>query len=257
MVTVGSPMSAAAADVSSVGELAGSSGALSTLTFLPSGFVSAFLLILFSEIGDKTFFIAAILATRKSTGAVFVGTFGALAAMTVISVVLGRIFHFADEAFPLALGSTQLPLDDIAAVILLVYFGVATLKDAAAMDGSKAEEEQQEAEKAIADLGGNSSNGDAEKIWGTIAAVFALVFVAEWGDKSFFSTIALAAAASPVGVVSGAVVGHAAATVLAVLGGSVLGSYISEQAVAYIGGALFLVFAGITSAEIVEKISGN
>jgi Uncharacterized protein family UPF0016 len=52
------------------------------------GFVSAFLLILFSELGDKTFFIAVLLAlkNRQSRGAVFLGTFGALAVMTVISV---------------------------------------------------------------------------------------------------------------------------------------------------------------------------
>jgi hypothetical protein len=45
---------------------------------IQSGFASAFLLIFFSEIGDKTFFIAALLATRKSNLAVFTGTFGAL-----------------------------------------------------------------------------------------------------------------------------------------------------------------------------------
>ena len=52
------------------------------------GFVSGFLLILFSELGDKTFFIAVLLAVkyRQSQGLVFAGAFGALAAMTVISV---------------------------------------------------------------------------------------------------------------------------------------------------------------------------
>eukprot|EP00252_Welwitschia_mirabilis_P023176 TRINITY_DN6498_c0_g1_i3.p1 TRINITY_DN6498_c0_g1~~TRINITY_DN6498_c0_g1_i3.p1 ORF type:complete len:201 (-),score=36.68 TRINITY_DN6498_c0_g1_i3:126-728(-) len=45
---------------------------------ISTGFTSAFLLILFSELGDKTFFIAALLASQKSTTAVFIGTFGAL-----------------------------------------------------------------------------------------------------------------------------------------------------------------------------------
>lgn len=48
--------------------------------------MSSFLLILFSEIGDKTFFIAVLLALQQSRSAVFVGTFGALAVMTVVSV---------------------------------------------------------------------------------------------------------------------------------------------------------------------------
>ena len=50
------------------------------------GLVSGFLLILFSELGDKTFFIAVLLALKKNKGLVFAGTFGALAIMTVISV---------------------------------------------------------------------------------------------------------------------------------------------------------------------------
>lgn len=56
------------------------------------GVVSGFLLILFSELGDKTFFIALLLALKQSQGLVFLGTFGALGIMTVISVGLnGRL----------------------------------------------------------------------------------------------------------------------------------------------------------------------
>ena len=55
------------------------------------GLVSGFLLIFFSEIGDKTFFIALLLALRQDRTAVFTGTFSALAGMTVISVALGQV----------------------------------------------------------------------------------------------------------------------------------------------------------------------
>jgi putative Ca2+/H+ antiporter (TMEM165/GDT1 family) len=53
---------------------------------LSEGILSGFLLILFSELGDKTFFIAVLLALKESKTLVFIGTFGALGVMTLISV---------------------------------------------------------------------------------------------------------------------------------------------------------------------------
>ncbi|GAU29460.1 hypothetical protein TSUD_227250 [Trifolium subterraneum] len=190
---------------------------------LSTGFASAFLLIFFSELGDKTFFIAALLAARNSAGVVFIGTFGALAAMTVISVALGRTFHYVDELLPFRFGQTDLPIDDIAAV----YFGVSTLLDASSSDGQKSDDEQKEAELAVSEFSGNGAGIVAAA--STIVSTFLLVFVAEWGDKSFFSTIALAAASSPLGVIAGSLAGHGVATLLAVLGGSLLGTFLSEK----------------------------
>lgn len=223
---------------------------LGDLGDISTGFVSAFLLIFFSELGDKTFFIAALLAARNSGAVVFIGTFGALAAMTIISVVLGRTFHYVDEILPFRFGETDLPIDDIAAVCLLVYFGVSTLLEANSSDGLKAEEEQKEAEIAVSEFSGNGAGILSSA--STVISTFLLVFVAEWGDKSFFSTIALAAASSPLGVIGGALAGHGVATLLAVLGGSLLGTFLSEKVIAYIGGVLFLIFAVVTLIEIVS-----
>uniref|UniRef100_A0A2C9W9W8 GDT1 family protein n=1 Tax=Manihot esculenta TaxID=3983 RepID=A0A2C9W9W8_MANES len=58
---------------------------------ISTGFASAFLLIFFSELGDKTFFIAALLAARNSAAIVFTGTFGALA--YVFCSRMGNDYH--------------------------------------------------------------------------------------------------------------------------------------------------------------------
>jgi putative Ca2+/H+ antiporter (TMEM165/GDT1 family) len=211
---------------------------------LREGFVSAFLLIFFSEIGDKTFFIALLLALRRSKSLVFTGTFGALAVMTVISVGLGRFLHILDELVP----NLGFPLDDALAVALLVFFGVQTLLSAGSAD-EDAEEEKGEAQEAVDEI----NKSDTATI-SLILSTFALVFAAEWGDKSFLATIALAAASDPTGVVLGAIAGHGIATVIAVLGGSFLGNYLSEKAVQYLGGSLFLIFAAATLYDIVTGV---
>ena len=167
----------------------------------------------------------------------FAGTFGALAVMTVISVGLGRALHSLDELLPFSVDN----FDDYLAVALLLFFGVQTLLSASS--GDLVEEEEKEAEEAVEafDDGGGAA---------LLISTFALVFAAEWGDKSFLATIALAAASSPVGVVAGAVVGHGVATGIAVLGGSILGKYVTERAVSYAGGILFIVFAIATLVDL-------
>ncbi|KAG2446729.1 hypothetical protein HYH02_008291 [Chlamydomonas schloesseri] len=209
---------------------------------LREGFVSGFLLIFFSEIGDKTFFIALLLALKQPKGLVFTGTFGALAVMTVVSVLLGQVLHQVDELVPE--NGAGLPYDDLLAAALLLYFGFKTLQDAKDA-GESAAEEKEEAQEVVDGL--KSSSEDTLKL---ILTTFTLVFAAEWGDKSFLATIALAAASSPLGVTAGAVAGHGVATGLAVAGGGFLSRYFSEQVLQYIGGSLFLVFAAATIVDL-------
>ncbi|XP_047951969.1 protein PAM71-homolog, chloroplastic isoform X1 [Salvia hispanica] len=207
-----------------------------------SGFTAAFSLIFVSEIGDKTFFIAALLAMQYDKLLVLLGSVGALALMTVLSVVIGRIFHSVPAQF-----QTTLPIGEYAAVTLLVFFGLKAIKDAWDLPSAEAKtgelsnqesDEFTEAEELVKEKASKRLSNPLEVIWKS----FSLVFFAEWGDRSMLATIALGAAQSPWGVASGAIVGHLIATSLAILGGALLAKYISEKLVGYVGGVLFIVF---------------
>ncbi|EFN51748.1 hypothetical protein CHLNCDRAFT_27561 [Chlorella variabilis] len=204
-----------------------------------SGFFAAFSLIFFSELGDKTFFIAALLAMRCGKWVSFVGSTGALAAMTVISVGIG----FAVKRVPTVLESSEV-LGQWVGAALLVYFGLRTLKDAWEKTEEAADDELADAEEEVksAEKGGKIHGRQAPMK--ALLEVASLIFVAEWGDRSMLATIALGAVQSPLGVAGGAIVGHAVATLIAVIGGAVLSKHISERTVAFLSGVLFLVFAG-------------
>ncbi|CAL5033573.1 unnamed protein product [Urochloa decumbens] len=209
-----------------------------------SGFTAAFSLIFVSEIGDKTFFIAALLAMQYQKALVLLGSMAALSLMTIVSVIIGRVFQSVPAQF-----QTTLPIGEYAAVALLAFFGFKSIKDALALPDSASE-----------NLEGNSESGElaeaeelvkqkAKKLTSPLDVLwksFSLVFFAEWGDRSMLATIALGAAQSPLGVASGAIVGHLIATALAILGGAFLAKYLSEKLVGLLGGVLFLLFAAAT-----------
>ena len=232
------------ADISSIagGASASASAWIDSLT--DSGFYQAFSLVFLSEIGDKTFFVAALLAAKLSRFISFVGSLGALAVMTVISVIIGQVFH----AVPAGIAN-GVPLDDVAAVLAFTYFGIKILSEALEdNDGEKSamDEEFEEAEETVegSDTILKASAG------AQIASIFALVFAAEFGDRSFLATIALSAAQNPVSVAAGGIAAHGVATGIAVIGGAYISKYVSEKVIGIIGGTLFLVFAVTTAVGI-------
>jgi len=186
-----------------------------------------------------------LLAAKYGRLISFTGSIGALAVMTIISTVLGQIFH----AIPPSL-TQGVPYDDIVAVAAFAYFGIKTLYDASQLednDNSGIEEEKEEAEKVVEELTREQQRKSSIAL---LVQTFTLVFAAEIGDRSFLSTIALSAALNPTAVATGAIAAHASATGIAVAGGALLSKYLSEKVIGYIGGTLFLIFAVTTALGV-------
>jgi putative Ca2+/H+ antiporter (TMEM165/GDT1 family) len=209
-----------------------------------TGFYQAFSLVFVSEIGDKTFFMAGLLAMKTSKLISFVGSMGALFVMTLISVLIGQSFHAVPAGFGEGiLGG--LPLDDIAAVLAFAFFGIKTLQEALTMEEGQSvmDEELAEAKEEV----DGSDTTKQNTIIARLLSIFGLVFAAEFGDRSFLSTIALSAAQNPISVAAGAIAAHAVATGIAVSGGAALAKYLSEKVIGIIGGTLFIIFAVTTA----------
>lgn len=196
------------------------------LTALTAGL----LLITISELGDKTFFIGMILAMRYPRRWVLAGVVSALAAMTILSVLIGRIFSFLPPIYI-----------HYAEIILFVAFGTKLLFDGWRMPDQANLEVLEEAEEAIET--GQKRLKQAPKGWGIFVESFVLTFIAEWGDRTQIATIALAASNNVIGVTIGAIIGHTICALIAVLGGKFIAGRLSERTITLIGGALFYVFA--------------
>ena len=225
------------------------------------GFIHAFVasisVIIVSELGDKTFFIAAIMAMKHARSTVFAGAIAALGIMTLLSALGGTLVTtIVPRAYTYYLSA-----------VLFFIFGVKMLKEGYEMSPDEGQEEyeevqadlrrrEEEAEKDP-ELGGAASNGTKSTASSTSSMTrflrrffpriflqsLTLTFLAEWGDRSQIATIVLAAREDLFGVVIGGTLGHALCTGLAVIGGRMIAQRISVRTVTLVGGVVFIVFA--------------
>jgi putative Ca2+/H+ antiporter (TMEM165/GDT1 family) len=224
------------------GMLAGSDLVSSTLNGL--------LIILVTELGDKTFFIAAILAMRHGRMVVYSGAMLALGFMHVLSCMMGL-------ALPSLLPRKY---THFLSAVLFLYFGYRLYKDGQEM-GDGPSEELAEAEEELGVKAEGEDQDDEENGKGKIvpaagsfdayvksdsfkvfSQAFTLTFLAEWGDRSQIATIGLGATKNVWGIIIGGLVGHAFCTGLAVVGGKLLSTKISPKTIAFAGAGLFVIF---------------
>jgi len=211
------------------------------------GFLSSLSVILVSEIGDKTFFIAAIMAMKYSRMTIFTGAILALATMTVMSVLMGAL-------------TTIIPryITFYVSTALFALFGLKMLKEGFDMKADSGLEEMEEVQQELKekDEERERKTGDIEsqgqvrasaKLRSCFSAVFlqafTMTFLAEWGDRSQLTTIILGAREDILGVIVGGILGHSICTGMAVVGGRLIATKISVRTVTIIGGIVFLIFA--------------
>jgi len=243
--------------------------------------LQSYSMIIFSEIGDKTFLIAAILAMRHPRMVVFAGAIGSLIVMSILSAEMGHLLP------------TLIPKKwtHFAAAFLFLVFGAKMMMEARQMKGGseKIQEEMREAEEEIGDddaghdgvavagepisleemEGGERSpkqrprspvapsSGTSKPgrsvleglrnffslfLGPVFVQAFVLTFLGEWGDRSQIATIALGTAHNVYLVTLGTIVGHSCCTALAVIGGRYVSTKISVKHVTLGGSLLFLLF---------------
>lgn len=201
-----------------------------------TAFTAGLVLITISELGDKTFFIAVVMSMRHPRRLVFIGVAAALAAMTILSVLMGQVVSLLPPIYL-----------HYAEIVLFLGFGIKLLIDAWRMTPAAECTVIEEAKTAVEQTEKNLKQHQSS--WAVIVESFILTFIAEWGDRTQIATIALAAANNPYGVIAGAISGHMICALIAVIGGKLIAGRISERTITGLGGALFLVFAAVALFE--------
>ncbi|KAF8939854.1 hypothetical protein BGZ58_008482 [Dissophora ornata] len=246
-------------------------------------------MIMVSEIGDKTFLIAAIMAMKHPRLLVFSSALSALAVMSVLSAAFGH-------AVPNLIPRTY---TNYLAALLFFCFGIRMFYDGYHMTEEDAKHELEEVTQELQDKedlellqraeAGSATTAnmdenaqDSSVLVGmesipekdtaprkkessglvnlfqllfspVFVQTFIMTFLAEWGDRSQIATIALAAAHNMVWVSIGAVLGHSMCTGVAVIGGRMLASRISVRTVTLAGAVVFEIFAVVSLYESINE----
>lgn len=214
----------------------------------------SFSMILVSEVGDKTFLIAALMAMKHSRLVVFSASVSALFLMTLLSGLLG-------EVLPALVSPTT---SQLCASILFGVFAVSLFKEGLSMDKNQGVNEEMkeakedveakarmaarseacvdlESQRGLSGLTRSTFRRVAASVW---MQTFVMTFLSEWGDRSQIATIAMAAGSQYALVVIGGSLGHAVCSLVAVVGGQLIAQKISMRTVVLSGAVTFTVFSG-------------
>ncbi len=186
------------------------------MTAFLTGLGISALAVFVAEMGDKTQLVAMSLATRYRALTVILGITAATAVVHIASVFIAEVL------------GASLPTDWITLVagIAFLIFGAWTLRG----DEMSAKDEERAASR---------------RIKSAFVTVFTVFFIAELGDKTMLTTIAIGTQHDWLPVWIGSTAGMVAADAIAIAVGAVLGKKLPEKAIRIGAAALFFVAGAV------------
>ena len=184
------------------------------------------------ELPDKTFIAALVLSTRYRPLAVWIGVGLAFGVQTVVAVTAGTL-------------ATLLP-DTVLKVVAIAIFLLGAVMLFVTAPGAEAKEREEEEEYA-------AKAAEPKTFVKAAVASFLVLFAAEWGDLSQLLTISLVGKYHDhINVFLGAWGALLVVSGLAVVAGRVLLRYMKLTLLHYIGAAVCLLLAGVTTVELLS-----
>ncbi|WP_283608174.1 TMEM165/GDT1 family protein [Faecalispora anaeroviscerum] len=182
--------------------------------------------VVLAEMGDKTQLLAMAFAAKYKASKVMMGVFLATILNHALAVVVGHMLTRFD--------TIQVWIQGIAALSFL-FFGLWTIR------GDKLEGEENRTTK-----------------FGAVLTVAIAFFIAEMGDKTQLTTVALAAKfpTNPLWILSGTTLGMLIADGVGIIVGVVLCKKIPERTVKLISAAVFIFFGFLGSYQVMRNDLG-
>ena len=244
-----------------------------------SSITSSFFLIFLSEITDKTFIIIILMTSKLPPLILYITALSATLLMNYISIGLGYIL-------PLIINQTVM---NCIAFSLFLMFGILSIMEGKAIEKNKGlsdlfeltkkeleideeveqdyylmietDENEYESIKTEATTPHNSRLKNNNKkndfnnnktTYGLCFALFITFLLSDIGDKSQIATVTIAAVYNLYGVIIGTTLAFILTCALGILCGNFICQRISTKNIMYIGGGIFLLFAG----ELLYKLTG-
>ncbi|MEZ5378432.1 MAG: TMEM165/GDT1 family protein [Acidimicrobiales bacterium] len=189
--------------------------------------ITALGLTVLSETGDKSQLLLIALAARWRRAPVAVGGVLGITGVQLLAVAAGGLLSSRADG----------QLATTIAVVVGIVFVVLGL---VALASARAPEQAEPDDEALVNERRSAS-------WlSTVGLTAGLLFAAELGDKTMFTTAALSAVRSPVAVLVGASAAFAILATIAVLIGGAFADRVPERALKVLAGGAFLVTGVVT-----------